>query len=75
MKPLALVRWIVRVALPPGALVGDPSGGSGATGCAAVLECFRFVGIEREAAYAVVARARITHWTEACTAGSGGDAA
>jgi DNA modification methylase len=67
VKPLGLVRWIVRVAVPPGALVVHPSGGSGATGCAVVLECFRFVGIEREAAYAVVARAHNTHWTEAGT--------
>ena len=36
--------------------------GSGTTGCAAVLEGFRFVGIEREAEYVEIATKRIAHW-------------
>ena len=42
----------------------DPFAGSGSTGAAAVLEGARFLGIEREAAYAPIARARIKHWAK-----------
>ena len=37
----------------------DPFTGSGSTGKAALLEGFRFIGIEREAEYVEIARARI----------------
>ena len=62
VKPIALMGWLVRLVVPPGGLVLDPFAGSGSTGCAAVLEGRQFVGIEREAEYVAIARARITHW-------------
>lgn len=62
VKPLALMRWLVRLACPEGGLVLDPFCGSGSTGCAAVLEDRRFLGIELDPGYAEVARARIAHW-------------
>jgi DNA modification methylase len=37
----------------------DPFMGSGSTGKAAVLEGFNFIGIEREAEYVEIAKARI----------------
>ena len=46
-----LMRWIVRLVVPPGGVVLDPFAGSGSTGIAAVLEGRQFVGIEREAEY------------------------
>lgn len=61
VKPLALMRWLVRLITPPGGLVCDPFCGSGSTGCAAVLEGFDFVGIEREAEFAALANARLAH--------------
>ncbi|HET8550917.1 MAG TPA: site-specific DNA-methyltransferase [Gammaproteobacteria bacterium] len=61
VKPLALMRYLVRLVTPPDGVVLDPFMGSGSTGCAAVLEGFGFVGIEREADYVVIARARIAH--------------
>ena len=64
VKPLALMRWLVRLACPPGALVVDPFCGSGSTGCAAVLERRRFLGVERDSEYAAIATARIAHWAE-----------
>jgi DNA modification methylase len=64
VKPIALMRWLVRLVTPSGGLILDPLAGSGTTGCAAVLEGFRFVGIEREAEYAAIARARIAWWAE-----------
>lgn len=63
VKPLALMRWLVRLACPPGGLVLDPFAGSGSTGAATVQEDRQFVGIERDGAYVDVACARITHWT------------
>lgn len=57
------MRWLVRLIAPPGDLVLDPFCVSGSTGCAAVLEDRRFVGIEREARYAAIANARIEHWS------------
>lgn len=62
VKPIALMRWLVRLVTPPGGTVLDPFAGSGTTGCAAVLEGFNFVGIEREAEYVVIAKARIAWW-------------
>lgn len=62
VKPIDLMRWLVRLVTPAGGLVLDPFAGSGSTGIAAVLEGARFHGIEREAAYVPIARARIAHW-------------
>jgi DNA modification methylase len=62
VKPLALMRWLVRLVCPPGALVVDPFCGSGSTGCAAVLERCRFLCVERDPDYAAIASARIAHW-------------
>jgi len=62
VKPIDLMRWLVRLLTPPGGLVLDPFTGSGSTGAAAVLEGARFLGIERERDYITIARARITHW-------------
>lgn len=61
VKPLALMRWLVRLLCPPGGLVLDPTVGSGTTGAAAALEGRRFVGIELEPAYMEIAAARIAH--------------
>ena len=71
VKPIDLMRWIVRLVVPPGGLVLDPFAGSGSTGCAAVLERRQFVGIEREAEYVQIARARIAHWTTRARDGNG----
>ena len=65
VKPTDLMRYLCRLVTPPGGLVLDPFAGSGSTGKAAVLEGFRFVGIEREAEYAAIAEARIRAATQA----------
>jgi DNA modification methylase len=62
VKPVELMRWLVRLVTPPGSLVLDPFTGSGSTGVAAVLEGRQFLGIEREGAYVDIACARLTHW-------------
>ena len=62
-KPVEVMQWALGV-VPPGGLVLDPFAGSGSTGKAAVAEGFRFIGIEREAEYVKIARARIAAATE-----------
>jgi DNA modification methylase len=74
VKPLALMRWLVRLVIPPDGLVLDPFCGSGSTGCAAVLEGRRFLGIELDPGYAEIARARIGHWAAERTTGGDGEA-
>jgi site-specific DNA-methyltransferase (adenine-specific) len=59
VKPTALMRYLCRLVTPPGGVVLDPFAGSGSTGKAAILEGFRFIGIEREAEYVEIAKARI----------------
>ncbi|MDF1720535.1 MAG: DNA methyltransferase [Minwuia sp.] len=59
VKPTALMQWLCRLITPPGGVVLDPFMGSGSTGRGAVMEGFRFTGIEQDAHYAAIARARI----------------
>lgn len=62
VKPINLMRWIIRLVVPEGGVVLDPFAGSGSTGCAAVLEGRQFVGVERESEYIPIARARLAYW-------------
>lgn len=59
VKPTDLMRYLCRLVTPPGGLVLDPFTGSGSTGKAAVLEGFRFVGVERDADSVATAEQRI----------------
>jgi site-specific DNA-methyltransferase (adenine-specific) len=59
VKPIALMRWLVRLVCPPNGLVLDPFNGSGSTGVAALAEGMRYVGCEREAEYVEIARRRL----------------
>lgn len=60
VKPLALMRWLVRLITPPGGHVLEPFAGSGATLQAARLEGFTVTGIEREQPHAELCRIRLT---------------
>lgn len=51
VKPLDLIRWIIRLITPPGGTVVDPFLGSGTTAEAAVVDGFDFIGSELEAKY------------------------
>lgn len=61
VKPIALMRWLVRMVTPPGGTVLDPFCGSGSTGCAAAREDMEFIGIELDPEYIQIAQARIDH--------------
>ncbi|HZK92066.1 MAG TPA: site-specific DNA-methyltransferase [Stellaceae bacterium] len=58
-KPEALLHRVLLASSRPGDLVLDPFCGSGTTGAVAKRLGRRFIGIERDPAYAVLARARI----------------
>lgn len=51
VKPIALMRELVRLVVPPGGLVLDPFAGSGTTLLAARREGFRAIGIEMTEKY------------------------
>lgn len=59
VKPTDLMAYLIRLITPPGGVVLDPFMGSGSTGKAAIREGFKFIGVEREAEYIEIARARI----------------
>lgn len=64
VKPIGHLRWLVRLVTPPGGRVLDLFLGSGSTGCAAVLEGFDFIGVERDERYSAIAKARIEFWAQ-----------
>lgn len=61
VKPTALMRWLCRLITPPGGIVVDPFTGSGSTGKAAVLEGFRFFGVELNSDYLPIIESRLAH--------------
>lgn len=58
-KPLALMLELVGLFTDPGDLVLDPFCGSGTTGVACIRLGRRFLGIEKDAKYAAIARERL----------------
>lgn len=64
VKSIELMRWLLRLVTPPRGAAVDPFMGSGSTGCAAVLEGFMFYGVERDAEYLEIAKARIEHYVK-----------
>jgi site-specific DNA-methyltransferase (adenine-specific) len=65
VKPVELMRWLVRLVTPPGGLVLDPFAGSGATLEAAQLEGMRAIGIELTAEYLPLIEQRLAKYAEA----------
>jgi len=62
VKPVNLMAYLCRLVTPPNGIVLDPYMGSGATGIAAQLEGFRFVGMELDEDYFKIAEARINNY-------------
>jgi site-specific DNA-methyltransferase (adenine-specific) len=59
IKPVALMRYLVRLVTPPGGLVLDPFGGSGTTAEAARLEHCRYLLMELSPEYCADAAERL----------------
>ena len=63
VKPLALMRYLVRLVTPPNGIVLDPFAGSGTTLVAATMEKFDCIGIEMTDEYLPIIEARVAHAT------------
>ena len=62
VKPIQLMRWLVRLITPENGTVLDPFSGSGSTGIAAILENRQFIGIDNDSNSVKIARARMVYW-------------
>ena len=59
VKPIDLMRYLVRLVTPPNGICLDPYLGSGTTAIACEMEKFSWIGIELMPEYAEIAKARI----------------
>ena len=59
VKPLDLMRYLVRLVTPPGGTVLEPFAGSGTTLAAAIIEGFNAIGCELTADYLPIIEGRI----------------
>lgn len=59
IKPVNLMRWLVRLVTPVGGIALDPFAGTGTTGAAALAESRDAILIEREPAYVENIRTRL----------------
>lgn len=69
VKPVALMRWLIRLVTPKGGVVVDPFVGSGTTGVAARLEGVTFLGIDQSAEYVAMAKKRAAAFEQYDTTG------
>lgn len=63
VKPLALMRYLIGLAMPPGGVLLDPFVGSGSTMIAAKQLGVEAIGIGVEAEYCDIARRRLAEFT------------
>jgi hypothetical protein len=63
VKPLALMRWLVKLVTPPGGTVLEPFAGSGTTLMACVMEGFHGIGIEMTDEYLPIIEGRV-RWAQ-----------
>ena len=62
VKPIELMKYLIKLITPPGGTVLDPFNGSGSTGCAAVELGFNYIGCELDPAYVEISKKRIEAW-------------
>lgn len=65
VKPVDLMRYLVKLVTPPNSSVLDPFCGSGSTGMAAVELGHTFIGCEQDPDYKKIAQTRIPAWQQA----------
>lgn len=66
VKPIELMKYLIKLVTPPNGHILDPFNGSGSTGCAAVELGFDYTGIELDPNYVEIATKRISHWETEC---------
>ena len=64
VKPIELMKYLIKLITPPGGVVLDPFNGSGSTGCAAVELGYEYIGCELDENYVEIAQKRIEAWYE-----------
>jgi site-specific DNA-methyltransferase (adenine-specific) len=62
VKPVELMKYLIRLITPAGGHVLDPFNGSGSTGMAAVELGYDYTGCELDPTYVDIARKRIAAW-------------
>jgi len=62
VKPIELMKYLIKLITPPGGTVLDPFNGSGSTGCAAVELGFNYIGCELDPNYVEISLKRIEAW-------------
>ena len=62
VKPVELMKYLIKLVTPPNATVLDPFTGSGSTGMAAVELGHTFIGCEMDPNYVKIAETRIQAW-------------
>jgi len=58
VKPIKILRWLIRLLCPPGGVVLDPFAGSGSTLAASILEGFSCIGCELQDEYIPIIEGR-----------------
>ena len=64
VKPVELMKYLVKLVTPPNSTVLDPFNGSGSTGMAAVELGHTYIGCELDPAYVEIAKRRIEAWND-----------
>ena len=64
VKPIELMKYLIKLITPPGGIVLDPFNGSGSTGCAAVELGYEYIGCELDPAYVEITKKRIEAWNK-----------
>jgi site-specific DNA-methyltransferase (adenine-specific) len=59
VKPTALMRYLIKLVTPAGGTVLDPFTGSGSTGKAALLDGYKFLGVELTEEYLPIIEGRL----------------
>jgi site-specific DNA-methyltransferase (adenine-specific) len=62
VKPIELMKYLIKLITPPGGVVLDPFNGSGSTGVAAVELGFDYIGCELDPKYVEISIKRIEAW-------------
>jgi site-specific DNA-methyltransferase (adenine-specific) len=64
VKPIELMKYLIKLITPPGGIVLDPFNGSGSTGCAAVALGYEYIGCELDPAYVEISKRRIEKYNK-----------
>ena len=62
VKPVELMKYLIKLVTPPNSTVLDPFNGSGSTGMAAIELGHTYIGCELDPAYVEIAKRRIEAW-------------